>query len=50
MRSEELALKRRGNSSFLRLILLNKHVLGVSLSDAKIMGGEYYNKSRNAIY
>ncbi len=24
--------------------------VGVSLSDAKFMGGEYYNESRNAIY
>ncbi len=48
MRSDELALKKHGQ---LFLCLTFEYAfVGVSLSDAKVMGGEYSNESRNVFY
>ncbi len=50
MHIEELALKRHGHSYFFAPDLIEYEFVGVSLSDAKFMGGEYSNESRNEIY
>ncbi len=50
MHSEELALQRHGHSYFFATDLIEYAFVGVSLSEAKFMGGEYSNESRNTIY
>ncbi len=44
MRSEELVLKRHGHIMFVP-DFIKYAFMGVSLSDAKFMGGEYSNES-----